>query len=392
MLDSRVLSTRFCVMADLGKGVGRAGGTLSRRWPRGWISRPRWVSRVAPSVPKVFVVGPYPPPVNGASRIGSIVVTELRKRDVSVRVLDMSPAAGVIWHASRVFKHGKAVLQLLLHARRGSVLYQTGAGGRGIWYQVVLAFVARLLGLGQVFHHHSYAYLNSPSTAMKALTRTGGGRMKHVALSDGMARRIKSLYGAERVLVLSNATLLDAPGPQVRRRREMLWVGHLSNLSIEKGVLFVLRAVSEMRRIGLQVTLRLAGPATDAFIVECILKHMSEHPEDEWLGSLDPADVPAYMQSLDCFLFPSQYINEALPLVVLEALREGTPVVATAVGCLPELLESAGWLAPADPEVFARRVQEVLGDHASRQVASAVYADQYRAGSTELFVREILSA
>ena len=56
----------------------------------------------------------------------------------------------------------------------------------------------------------------------------------------------------------------------------------------------------------------------------------------------DPAGT---LETLDVFVFSS--IHEGLPLVVLEAMAAGLPIVSTAVGGVPEILpESVGWLCP----------------------------------------------
>jgi glycosyltransferase involved in cell wall biosynthesis len=72
----------------------------------------------------------------------------------------------------------------------------------------------------------------------------------------------------------------------------------------------------------------------------------------EFLGEVDGrALVPA----LDVLVLPS--ISEAQPLVVLEAMAAGTPVVATAVGGVPELLEGRGALVrPGDAAGLADAV------------------------------------
>jgi glycosyltransferase involved in cell wall biosynthesis len=59
------------------------------------------------------------------------------------------------------------------------------------------------------------------------------------------------------------------------------------------------------------------------------------------------ADVARFLASIDVFVLSS--LSEGLPLTILEAMAAGRPLVATSVGGVPEVVESAqcGWLCPA---------------------------------------------
>ncbi|MFD5467936.1 glycosyltransferase family 4 protein [Kitasatospora sp. NPDC127059] len=77
-------------------------------------------------------------------------------------------------------------------------------------------------------------------------------------------------------------------------------------------------------------------------------------------------DVPDLLAAADVVVVSSRW--EARSLVVQEAMRAGLPVVATAVGGIPELVGDAAVLVPpGDPVALGRAVRELLADPARRE-------------------------
>jgi len=79
-------------------------------------------------------------------------------------------------------------------------------------------------------------------------------------------------------------------------------------------------------------------------------------------------DLDRLLPALDLFVQAS--FTEGMPNVLLEAMAAHLPVVATAVGGTPELVEDgvSGWLvAPGDPAALARRMNEALAHRRRRQ-------------------------
>ncbi len=87
-------------------------------------------------------------------------------------------------------------------------------------------------------------------------------------------------------------------------------------------------------------------------------------------------DVAAWMVAADLFVLTSAWESRAL--VLQEAMGAGLPVVATAVGGVPELMGDAGRLvAPGDPEALADAVLQLVGDAAERAALARAGRDRY---------------
>jgi glycosyltransferase involved in cell wall biosynthesis len=80
------------------------------------------------------------------------------------------------------------------------------------------------------------------------------------------------------------------------------------------------------------------------------------------------SDVQRFLPSCDVAVLSSW--TEGLPVIVLEALAAGVPVVATAVGGTPEVIEDGinGFLVPpGDPAALAQRIRDALRDDSLRR-------------------------
>ena len=81
------------------------------------------------------------------------------------------------------------------------------------------------------------------------------------------------------------------------------------------------------------------------------------------LGWVSTADRDALLAGAAAFIYPSVYEGFGLP--PLEAMSAGTPVIATEVGALPEVLADAAlWVAPGSAQALAGAITTLLADSA----------------------------
>lgn len=293
--------------------------------------------------PVVRVLGPLPPPMHGASAVTQRMVDALRQNgSAEVVTVDIGDG-GSTSRRLRALLGGLLRFLPALVRRRSDAVYLGGAGGELLWYQAVVVLLGRLAGHRIVFHHHNSSYLTRHLRAMALLVRWGGSRVHHVVLARDMGERLQARYpAATAVLVCSNASLMVPSEPAERDpvpAAGPVVLGHLSNLTREKGVHVAIETLRVLIAAGVDARLVLAGPCVGDDVEALVSAAASELAGRlEVTGRLDAAQVEAFYRDIDVFVFPSTYANEAEPLVVLDALRHGVPAVAHDVGCLADLL------------------------------------------------------
>jgi len=109
-----------------------------------------------------------------------------------------------------------------------------------------------------------------------------------------------------------------------------------------------------------------------------------------YVGPVEYSKLHLYYNAADIFALPSQY-REGFSRAVLEAALCGTPVVASSIGCLPEVVDpSIGRLVdPPTPESFAKVIEYYYTHHAELERLSRICAEYAQKHFTESNARVI---
>jgi glycosyltransferase involved in cell wall biosynthesis len=140
-------------------------------------------------------------------------------------------------------------------------------------------------------------------------------------------------------------------------------VAFTGNLVPVKGLSYLIEAAANLIASGRRITVVLIGngPLEPALRSLCSRRNIPGNVL--FAGSCAPARVAEWLAASDVFCLPS--LSEGYPNVVLEALSCGRPVVASAVGGVPELLDaSCGILVPPrSPALLADALKAALDRH-----------------------------
>lgn len=200
-----------------------------------------------------------------------------------------------------------------------------------------------------------------------------------VVVSEAVKREINQFCPTEKIQVVYNG-LEDVVMDQAVQSTRQELLGIPDNVSLvvsvgllseRKGVLDLVDAASRVHSQLPSVRFILVGP--DGGEAQNVLARVRSYGMEgsvQWLGPRD--DVSQILSVCDLFVLPS--IADPLPLVLLEAMRAGLPIVATRSGGSTEMLchEDSGYLVPVgQPSCLADGILHLLSDPAKRRVMGA---------------------
>ena len=151
------------------------------------------------------------------------------------------------------------------------------------------------------------------------------------------------------------------PVPDVPR---LVCVGRLCE---QKGHLILVRAAARLAVAGVDFSLVLAGDGELRGEVEALAQRLGIGDRLRITGWIGNEEVRNELRAGRAMVLPS--FAEGLPVVIMEALALGRPVISTYVAGIPELVApgASGWLVPAgDVDSLARAMGEVLATPVAR--------------------------
>lgn len=178
----------------------------------------------------------------------------------------------------------------------------------------------------------------------------------YIALSEFSRRKfIEGGLPADRIAVKSNF-LYPEPGTGAGDGGYAVYVGRLS---AEKGVETLLRA---WRNLGATVPLKIAGVGP---LEPAVQEAAAQNTSIQWLQGLSHERVYDVIGAASALILPSECYEGALPRVVIEAFAKGTPVIASRLGAMAEVVEDGRnglQLTPGEPEDLAAKVRCLFSD------------------------------
>jgi glycosyltransferase involved in cell wall biosynthesis len=197
-----------------------------------------------------------------------------------------------------------------------------------------------------------------------------------VAVSEDVRQRLlKAGVRKEKIHIVRNGIDLrpfDNAAPSLHNlsSQSASTVGLIGRLATEKGVDIFLRAAARVLKELPATNFVVVGEGPDREQLELLIDELQIRNNLFMLGRRD--DMPGVYASLDIMVSASR--REGLPMAILEGMASSRPVIATAVGAVPDVIVdgSTGVLVPSENiEALASKIVTLLNNRTQRESLGA---------------------
>lgn len=157
-----------------------------------------------------------------------------------------------------------------------------------------------------------------------------------------------------------------------------LTIGVLGRLVEKKGIDTLIEAMALLDKQGIDCNLKIAGSGPLEIMLKEMVNRYGLDSRIMFLGALPHTEVPDFLTSLDLFVLPcKQDANgdmDGIPVVLMEAMMLGVPVISTNISGIPELVidQVTGLLTnPADADGLAQAINKFCSDPQLQKEISA---------------------
>jgi len=312
--------------------------------------------------PKLLFILHLPPPVHGAAMMGKFIKessvinnffdTDYINLSTSNNIKEVGKGGiGKIFSALTIMaKVSKALL-----SERYELCYMTlTAKGYGYYKDLMVVAILKLFRKKIIYHFHNKGAATRQQKMLdNLLYKFTFKNTKSILLSSLLYPDISKYVNREDVFFCANGIPELEINNAVKKRYNSLntcKLLFLSNMVAEKGVLVLLNACKFLKENGTLFECHFVGAwadvSEDTFnqyvsknnLSDCIFTHGKKYDQDKL----------KFYRSADIFVFPTFYHNECFPLVLLEAMQFGLPLVSTNEGGIAEIISDGvtGFIVP----------------------------------------------
>ncbi len=331
----------------------------------------------------VLLVLHMPPPIHGAAMVGKYIHdSELINSEYECYYINLATASGLGDIGKFKIKKVFSLLQLLCKIHHSvkeikpKLVYITPNAKGGPFYKdFVVVMMLKRMGCKVITHYHNKGVLTRQNkTFDHFLYKRFFKGLKIILLSESLYPDVQKYVKKEDVFICPNGIPERSEKCKVTNERSSAipHVLFLSNLLIEKGVLVLLDALKILKEKGCSFVIDFVGGETAEMNNERFDLEVQQRGFQDvvrYHGKQYGKDKNAFWEKANVFVFPTFYQNECFPLVLLEAMQHGLPIITTDEGGIPDIVKDGenGLICKKNnPEDMAEKLMTLLDNEQLR--------------------------
>ncbi len=352
---------------------------------------------------KVLFFVQLPPPIHGAAICNQTIVdSAVISEEIEVRVLPIKFSNSITEMqrngVRKLLKMFPMMLKLtyeLVFNRPKLVYFTISPLGFSFLRDTLFVAIIKIFGIKVLYHLHGKGIADQKSHFRKYLYKFVFKNTHIICLSKKLAKDIEVVKGNAVVSICPNGVDKEEFGnPLVTNVIELLF---LSNLLPSKGLYEFLEMAKNLIEEGYDVNVNLAGPFNDKFKEGDLDVFLNQNPKliDQFVyhGPVSGIKKWALLERADILVHPT--LNDAFPLVILEAMASGCAIVSTEQGGIPDILEgnAFGLIVPVGDSVrLFDSVVEMISNPGYLKLCQKNAKEEYQEKYTmEMFEKNIAS-
>ncbi len=323
---------------------------------------------------KILVVGQTPPPYGGQAVMIEHLVN-WNYNDVKLYHVRMVFSRGMrdmgkmqlykIWHLLSI------ILKIYYYRvfKGADTLYYPPSGpNSAVFRDMAILFTTRWMFRRTIFHFHA----SGLSEHLKRKSKIFQWFFKcsffypdvTIKLSESCPNEGESIK-AKKVVIVPNGLPDEAIVINEQKKKDILNLLFIGLLEESKGELDLCRAIKMMKDRGTECYARIAGEFKTLEYKKKFFAYIKDNKLEgnvEYLGIIRGADKEKAFRQSDVFCFPSFFHSESFPLVLIEAMSYGLPIVTTKWRGIVDMVEDGknGYLCEThSPEQLATKIEKL---------------------------------
>jgi len=325
---------------------------------------------------KILYFIQLPPPVHGVSTINDFIYhNALINENIDKHLVEIKFSNELTELRKTTFR--KIIHFFRIRKQLRDAIRQTGPDyvyfsimpvGKGFWRDLAFVRQIRNQGVKIIYHLHNRGIeKHAGNLIFRKLYQYIYQDSIIIHLSDSLMQ--KEIGGLNLKSSLTKVIPNGVPIVELAQMGEeesITRILFLSNLFPDKGMFDLLQIMKILQDKRMDARLHIVGEFMRNGYRKRFIKMIDKYGLNEsvfLMGSKFGDEKWKVYQDSDIFLFPTRFKQESLPLVILEAMQFGLPVIASRIGAIPEIInhgENGFTFDPSDHEGFAGVISELI--------------------------------